>query len=253
MSARNLLVAAVIVSLSMIQPVEVSAGGAKAVDQGVGSPSESYLVRVSPKSGRLQRCQYQPEEGDIVIFRGWRLLQRPVRSILQRPVQKMATWSNQLHVGIIVCDDQGRLRLLEADRNKGVQLHSPLSYMYNWQLYYGEVWVRRRQEPLTGEQSRALTEFALNHQGEEYAPLWEVANYIFSAPLVEELPALTEPFDRGSESQRWFCSKLVVEAIRSAGLISPLASGAGSAPKHLAKETFCLYPDWDQIYQWQGQ
>ena len=213
----------------------------------VGLLMASLVMAGTPESGR----QYQPEAGDIIIFQGWRLCQRPLRTLAQRPVQRLATGgSNYLHVGLIVVDDRHRLKLLEADRTEGVQLRSPLAYMDNWQSGYGQVWVRCRQQPLTDQESEALTEFALNHQGEPYARLGEVANYLFAAPLVEELPSLTEPFDQGAESQRWFCSKLVVEALRSADLISPFASGAGSAPKHLVNETFGLYPDWDLPYRW---
>ena len=213
----------------------------------VGQPGWRQGSFLKDKEER-RHCLYQPQEGDIVLFSGWRLSQRPVRSVLQRPVQKMATWSNFLHVGLVVCDDRGRVRLLEADRGTGVRLHDPLVYMASYQQHYGQVYVRRRSLELTERQSEALTQFAEEERGKPYAPVRELATYLFSPPIVDELPNPAELLP--SSEEKWFCSELVIEALQASGLLSPHVSGSGSAPKHLVGERFLLYPDWEYPQLW---
>ncbi len=137
------------------------------------------------------------------------------------------------HSGIVFAWPDGRLALLEAGPHNTLRCRSK-ELIGQLQSYacFERVWVRRRQIPLTPEQSAELTAFAMSKEGTRFA-------------LVRMFGQLTPFRSRGpwrtcflgaSDGDRcgYFCAELVMEACVAAGLVDlATARPAATYPRDL--------------------
>ncbi len=205
-----------------------------------------YDVRTSREICVYWGGRYCPQEGDIVLVRARQLC--PLR--WPRPYQavtRLATLSRYLHVGIIVRDSQGDLKVLEAVKGQGVQFCQPLSFFQEYLEQGDEVEIRRLKRQLTSEQSRRLTEFAKRHVGQSYATVRELLSSLTAKPVVRDLPT-PDKFVPDSD-ERWYCSELTVVACQEIGLLGAEVRGSGTIPSDLANGEVDLSP-WSRPVRW---
>ena len=154
---------------------------------------------------------YAPQPGDIVLVVSDHLIWKILFAI--------AFTHEPYHAGIVVRMPDGGLGLLEAgppDESAHVRI-SPLGERLASEP--GRVFVRRRCESLTAEQSDALTGFALRQEGKPYAYLRFLAQ---GTPLRSRGPIRTHFMGKSrGEPCSYFCSELVMEALVSVGLVDP--------------------------------
>jgi len=153
---------------------------------------------------------YEPRAGDLVFF---------VSDTWYWPALYLfALTGEPYHVGILVQMPDRSLGLLEAgppEMTRQVQLTPAAERL---EQYSGRVFIRHRAEPLTAEQSAALTEFACHQEGKRYAIIRFLCQ---GTPFRTRGPLRTEYFGkpRFGESPSYFCSELVTEALVYPGLI----------------------------------
>ena len=81
------------------------------------------------------------------------------------------------------------------------------------------VWIRRRKTLLTAEQSKLLTEFAMNQDGKRFA--WErIMAQLTPFRSRSHLRYLSMGGPHG-DRRRYFCSELALETLLAAGLLDP--------------------------------
>lgn len=167
--------------------------------------------------------RYTPKAGDVLLMsdtnRFWTLLFR------------IALTGKPGHNGIVITMPDGRLGVFES--GYGDTLYSritPLDYRLN--VYPGYLWVRARETPLTPEQDRLLTQFAMAADGERYA-LFRFL--LHGTPLSPRGPLRTAVFGRiRGIGERYYCSQSTVEALVHMGLIDArTARPAATFPQDL--------------------
>ena len=157
---------------------------------------------------RSPATQYAPQAGDLL------LLSDP--DPLFDALYVLARNGKPGHSALVVTMPDGRLGLLEAGFSFTPWTRlTPLDYAIN--LYAGHVWVRRREVPLTPEQDRRLTEFAVMADGSAYN-MKRFANQLTlfrsRAPVITRFAG--KPVGPGRE---YTCVQLVMEMLVYAGLI----------------------------------
>jgi hypothetical protein len=165
----------------------------------------AYDVRAVP---RPPVSPYVPKPGDILLMSDtnwfWTLLFRLART------------GKPGHNGIVITMPDGRLGFYEA--GFGDTLYSrvtPLDYRIN--MYPGFIWVRPRRVPLTPEEDRHLTEFAMDNDGQRYALLRFL---LHGTTLSPRGPIRTAIFGRPvGMGNHYYCSQATVEALIHIGLI----------------------------------
>jgi hypothetical protein len=166
---------------------------------------------------RLPISYYAPQPGDVLLMsdtnRLWTFLNR------------LALTGKPGHNGLVVRMPDGRLGAFESGYSDSLMTRvTPLEYRLN--SYPGYVWVRRRTVPLTPDQDRRLTEFAMAADGTRYA----LVRFLTQAtPLSPRGPLLTvvvgKPIGIG---HRYFCSQSTVEALVYAGVIDGRTARPGA-------------------------
>ena len=122
---------------------------------------------------------------------------------------------NLANGAFVVTMPDGRLGMLEAGFSFTPWTRlTPLDYGIN--VYAGNVWVRQREVPLTPEEDRRLTEFAVMADGGEYNLqkfLMQLTPFRSRNPIVTRFAG--KPVGPG---QKYMCVQIVVEALVYAGL-----------------------------------
>jgi len=152
---------------------------------------------------------YAPKAGDVLLLsdtnRFWTFLFR------------LALSGKPGHNGVVVTMPDGRLGFLEAGYNDTLYTRvTPLDYRIN--MYRGFIWVRPRETPLTPEQDRRLTEFAVTADGTRYA----IGKYFSQAFLLTRARGPLRTAFLGKPTgigHRYYCSEEVLEALIYAGAI----------------------------------
>jgi hypothetical protein len=165
----------------------------------------AYDLQLEP---RFPAVAYAPQPGDVLLLsdtnKFWTTLYR------------IGLSGKPGHCGVVVTMPDGRLGAFEAGYNDTPWTRlTPLDYRIN--EYHGTVWVRTREVPLTPEQDRRLTEFAVAGKDTRYALARFAAQL---TPLRTRGPVRTffVPHPRGIGA-RYHCSDAVIEALLYAGLI----------------------------------
>jgi hypothetical protein len=151
---------------------------------------------------------YVPKAGDVLLLSD----PDPLFNVLY----VIARSGKPGHCALVVTMPDGRLGVLESGFSFTPWTRlTPLEYCMN--LYAGHIWVRQRQIPLTPEQDRRLTEFAVMADGGKYdtkkfalqLTFWRSRN-----PIVTRF--VGKPVGPG---QKYVCVQIVVEALVYAGLV----------------------------------
>jgi hypothetical protein len=171
------------------------------VDPDCGIPAEAYV----------------PREGDIVLMTS--------RSVSYAVLYAMGGATHPFHMGLVVRTSCGELALLESGGapDKRVSLLPVEARLceYLATTRAGLIWVRPISGPLCECRSHALTHFAESQVGKEFAT---VRSAWFVMPGESQL--LTSP-----DQERWFCSEIVIEALRQADLVRGIPRPAAILPQ----------------------
>jgi hypothetical protein len=213
------MVPTLVLALALTPGVDVF-GGARADPLGpkayppVYVPAEApcgYLYRPAVDLNvvpRLPAVKYAPQAGDVLLLSD----PDPLFDVLY----VFAKSGMPGHCALVVTMPDGRPGMLEAGFSfTPFTRLTPLDYALN--LYAGRVWVRPRQTPLTPEQDRRLTEFAVTADGGKYN-MGKFANQLtfFRSrnPVVTRF--VGKPVGPG---RSYTCVQIVVEALVYAGAV----------------------------------
>jgi hypothetical protein len=172
---------------------------------------------------RLPAESYLPQPGDIML--------RLDGSVFWKVTHYLALAFDPNGSGVVFARPDGSLAVLEAGPNdtKYVGTLDLLPHLREYEEQ-GKVWIRRRRVPLTPEQSRRLTEFALAEEGKRFALIRLGAQL---TPFRSRGPVRTwfvgKP--RGDRCS-YFCSELVSEACVYAGLLDPARTRPSATYPH---------------------
>jgi hypothetical protein len=179
-------------------------------------PTESFLWQPTYELDFYLRGParpYVPQPGDIVMSADG--------SIFWKLMHNLAGTSHPTHSMIVFAYPDGKLGILEGGPHDTLKCRTldALPHLLSYEKE-GRVWVRRRAEPLTVEQSRRLTEFALAADGRRFA-LGRLAQQLTVFRSRGPLRTALVGRPHGLERNSYFCSELVVEACVYAGLLDP--------------------------------
>jgi len=177
-----------------------------------------------------------PAEGDIVLLSHRSL---SINYLLDRS-------SHPAHSGLIVRTPTGNLAFLEVGGGEdGRVVTRPIAYRLSKYLQTHEstvLWVRRIKRDVTLEESVRITRFAEAQLGKKFAKWCRF--------LLMGLPFRPMPKTRPDQNE-WFCSELVVEAIREGRLIDDRTNPSRLTPYDvLHDKRIDLSPLWGPAEQW---
>jgi hypothetical protein len=169
---------------------------------------------------------YRPQPGDIFLATD------AARWV--RIGHSLAGSAGVHHSGIMFLRADGRPALLEAGpfHRFHVEASDPVEQMQKYEACGDRVWIRRRAQPLTAEQSARLTAFAEGQVGKWFAFL-RVAGQLtpFRSRGVLRTWWVGKPH---KERSSYFCSELVLESCIAAGLVDEAeARPAATYPRDL--------------------
>jgi hypothetical protein len=185
---------------------------------------------------------YIPREGDMVFFDDystkWECLFRAVGT------------GPPFHSAIVFRLPNGLPAVIEAGADDGLVVAIEPAYQ-RLRRFKGDIWIRRCKRALTHEESRRLTEFALEQDGKPYAVtrlLMQATALRCRMGLRYQLFARTY-LDRDS----WLCSELVVAAGTVANLFDPKLHPANAMyPRDLVTDRYySLRHNWEDPGLWE--
>jgi hypothetical protein len=155
---------------------------------------------------------YVPQPGDIML--------RLDGSKFWRVTHYMALAFDPNGSAIVFARRDGSLAILEAGPNDTMWVGT-LDMLPHLKEYadVGKVWIRRRRVPLTADQSKRLTDFALAEDGKKFA-LIRLGGQL--TPLRSRGPVRTYFIGQPKgDRDSYFCSELVTESCCASGLLDP--------------------------------
>ncbi len=200
---------------------------------------------------RGKPVEYKPQPGDLVFFYEdktfWHIM------------YKIAVSGPPYHAAIVFQMPDGEYRLLEAGPNDTLRVRlCPMAGRL--QSWHDTVYIRRRATPLTDDQSRALTEFALRQDGKRYGII-RLGGQV--TPLRSRGPLRTFVIgrpERGHECDNYLCAEIVVEALLYVGLLDerkcrpcctyPEDMFFDKSRNLFLNRHFRLCPDWHPPQRW---
>jgi hypothetical protein len=170
---------------------------------------------------------YLPQPGDIY-------LSTEDQWMLARVGHKVARSGAPHHSGVVFQRPDGRMALLEGGPENTLYIRA-LDLIPTLRKYYTyeRVWIRQRKIPLTCEQSRRLTTFAMAHADTSFGVVRMVMEggpfrkkgYIRSRFIGRPDSANFDPNDPlASKTHRYYCSELATEALVAAQLLDPVTT-----------------------------
>ncbi|MFO0797003.1 MAG: hypothetical protein U0804_05960 [Gemmataceae bacterium] len=208
-----------VLSLGLVPGVDVF-GGARRDPTGPAAYPPIYVPAEAPYGyvyqpavdlhmvPRLPAEKYCPQPGDVLLLSD----PDPLFDVLY----VLSRTGKPGHTGVVVRMPDGRLGLLEAGFSfTPFTRITPLEYTIN--LYAGWVWARPRQTPLTEEQDRRLTDFAVRADGGAY----NLKRFAAQISLVRSRAPLVTRFAGKpvGPDKEYTCVQIVVEALVHAGLV----------------------------------
>lgn len=223
--------------------------------RGKEAPAGSYLWQPSYELDQVLRAPprpYVPQPGDIILSTD--------TSTFWLVMHNLAGTSHPTHSMIVFARPDGTMGILEGGPHDTLKCRDldALPHLLSYEKE-GRVWVRRRAQPLTAEQSARLTEFALAANGRDFA-LRRLAVQL--TPLRTRGPIRTAfvGHPQGLNRSSYFCSELVTEACVYAGLLDPAtARPSATYPRDLfldrsvnpyLNKHLKLAPAWDPPARW---
>lgn len=186
---------------------------------------------------RLVAEPYFPLPGDIFLYdNGSKALALGFKLVGSGP---------PIHAAIVIARPDGSPAILEVGPNSRPRAFTEtciVDVLPRLKSYPGSVMVRRPCRPLTCEQSKALTEFALAQEGKKFA----VCRLALQATPLRCRSGLRHFFFAKTcfDRDRWVCSENVAAAGAVAGLLDPKV--------HCAN---CMYPRdlcYDETFDFHG-
>jgi hypothetical protein len=177
-----------------------------------GGPSYLYQPAFAiDHTLRLPARPYQPQPGDIMLATDG--------SLFWTLMHNAAGTSHPTHSGIFFAMPDGRMAILEGGPHDTFRCRilEAIPHLASYEAE-GRVWVRPRSCPLTAEQSRRLTEFALAVDLRDFAIRRlgvQLTPFRTRGPVRTAFVGKPNGLDRDS----YFCSELVCEAAVYAGLL----------------------------------
>jgi hypothetical protein len=167
--------------------------------------------------GCAQPINYVPREGDILLMSS--------RNALYTFLYGLGGVGHPLHMGMIVKTSCGELAILESGGSQDKRV-SLLPVHERLIEYLGSakdvvIWVRPIMGPLHDYQSAQLTCFAESQVGKEFSTIRSALFVLPGEPQVKTSP----------EQEKWFCSEIVVEALKQADLVRGLPRPAAINPE----------------------
>jgi hypothetical protein len=200
---------------SCFKELRARAAALKVVDPAAppgGGPSFLYRPAFAiDHTIRLPARPYQPQPGDIMLATDG--------SLFWTLMHNAAGTSHPTHSGVVFAMPDGRMAILEGGPHDTMRCRilEAIPHLACYEAE-GRVWVRPRSVPLTPDQSRRLTGFALATDLREFA-VGRLAVQL--TPFRTRGPVRTcfvgKP--KGLTRDGYFCSELVIEALVYAGLI----------------------------------
>lgn len=190
-------------------------------------PCGSYLYQPCYSVDKCLRgpaVPYTPKPGDLILVTDKNLFWN---------VTHLLGLAGQPHgSSIVICRPDGTLGTLEAGPNYTfyVGINPTLPHLQEYSERGSRVWVRRRKEPLTPDQSARLTEFACQVEGHRFA-LARLARQL--TPFRTRGPVRTWFVGHPHGVRRsYFCSECVTEAMVAAGLLDPCTARPSATYPH---------------------
>jgi hypothetical protein len=190
----------------------LASGAARADDVALGWVWDIDAVSQGP-------APYQPREGDILLLSA----KAPVQTLGYLLVRT----SHPLHSGLVVRRIDGTLAVLESGGNREDTTLLPLDWrlaQHKCRYPTSVIWVRRIHRELAPCESDRLTWFAEKQQGKPF-----VSDLRFVPMVIPGRPARQSYADQ----EKWFCSEIVLEALRSAGVFATDLSSGSTVPTDL--------------------
>lgn len=170
-----------------------------------------------PDINRQTPIEYVPQEGDIVITTS---CCHHVR------LYKLAGTGHPLHVGILVKDVEGELKLLESTVvDRGVTLNPVEERLVHFIDHHRSplIWIRPARQPLSQQQSSQLTAFAESQHRKGFAFLRSAAFVLPNKRVIKTSP----------RQWTWFCTELVIEGLNRSSLLSSNINPASILPEDI--------------------
>jgi hypothetical protein len=215
---------------------------------------ESYLYEPSYCLDRLVRGHaraYVPQPGDVLLATD--------KNFFWSLTHDLAFAFEPHNSAIVVARCDGRLGILEAGPNDTiwVKISDMLPHLKEY-ADKGPVWIRKRKQPLTPEQSACLTDFAERQNGKRFA-LGRLGVQL--TPFRDRGPFRTEFMGKPhGDRASYFCSELVTEACVAAGIVDrETARPSATYPHDLfydqsynryIRKHLPLVHDWDPPARW---
>lgn len=166
---------------------------------------------------------YVPQPGDVMLATD--------KNKFWKITHDMAFAFEPHNSALVFARRDGSLATLEAGPNDTIWVNAlPLLPHLKEYADKGPVWIRKRKQPLTAEQSACLTDFAERQIGKRFA--------------LGRLGVQLTPFrDRGPIRTKWlggphgerasyYCSELVLEALVAAGAVDPVTTRPSATYPH---------------------
>ena len=134
---------------------------------------------------------------------------------------KLAGGKGVHHSGLIILRPDGSPATLEAGPHhaRWVKVLDLVENLGRYEEEGNSVWIRQRKTPLTAEQCKRLTEFAMNQDGKGFA--WErILGQLTPFRSRSHLRYFAMGGPHG-DRRRYFCSELALETLLAAGLLDP--------------------------------
>lgn len=230
----------------------VSVGNPAALT-GVGYLYQTAFSTEDPLQGPGR--SYIPQPGDIFLCTD--------QLLIARIGHKLAGASSPHHSGLIISRPDGSVAMLESGPHDTLWVRV-LDLSANLGKYEDEgesIWIRRRKTPLTAEQSRRLTDFAMNQDGKLFAwgrVIGQLTPFRSRGPWTEWVGG-----PHGGNRYSYFCSELVLESLVAAGLLEPSRTRPaatypcdlfyGKSANSFINDNLDINAFWEPPAPWSGQ
>jgi hypothetical protein len=212
-----------------------------------------YQANFDPE-GQLQgpAKPYHPQPGDIFLSTDqlW----------IARLGHKLAGASSPHHSGLVIILPDGRPATLESGPHDTLFV-KVLDFRENLGQYLEEgesIWIRRRKTPLTDEQCKLLTDFALRQDGKLFAwgrVIGQLTPLRSRGPWTEWVGG-----PHGGDRFSYFCSELALESLVATGLLDPRRTRPaatypcdlfyGTSTNAFINEHLDINASWDPPARW---
>lgn len=223
----------------------------------LGADDHGYLCQpfyATDEEIRKPLRPYQPEPGDLYFS--------STKALWSRAGHWLAGSGCPHHSGIVFRRPDGRMAILEAGPFNGLHVETldVIDDLGGHEKRNEIVWIRHRRAPLTDEQSKSLTEWALAQEGKRFA----ACRLVGQLTLFRSRGPLRTWFMGGPHGARdsYYCCELVMESLVHIGVCDPERTRPcatyprdiffDSSPNPFIDRNLNLSPNWYPPARWVG-